>query len=712
QADNGPNGSRATVYDKSGTQLAQFDLEDLATSAPCNSGYCDPIVQYDELADRWLLTEFDSSAQTLCIYVSTTPDPLGTWYAYSFNPAGGTQDYPKYGVWPDGYYIGVNNNGYIHVLDRVNMLAGNPATYQSFNIGTLPGFGFQLTLPATVEGIAPPAGAPAIFMQPVDTEVHSGYTCSPEPCDLMDMWAFHVDWAVPANSSVTALPDVKIAEFDHTLCGTGSDWSCMPQPGTSQQLDPIREPIHFPLQYRNWGSYETLVGCFAEDVDGTDRAAVHWFEMRRESGVWSMYQEGVLSEASTIHRSVCSAAMDSSGNIAVGYTRTGPTAPYYPSIYYSGRLATDPLGTMPYYDNLIWNATTSKTNNERWGDYSGIGVDPFDGCTFWYTTEYGGLGQTRIAAFKFDACGSNDFTLAVAPDTVDICVPDDAVYDVATNAISNFAGGVTLSAVGNPGSATFVPNPVTPPGNSALTISSAGVGVYTFDIYGTSVVTPSLVHSDTVNLVVSATPPPAPMLLAPADGASDVGPLPTFDWTNTSPSATYDLEVSTDPIFGTLSASASGIPTSTYTLETPLDLATCYFWRTASENACGLGDWADPFRFATVALGVSFADDIESGAGNWSHAANQGSDSWAISTVQSHSPTHSWFVPDAASLTDSFLWNTTPIAVGPGSTLTFWHRYQFEGTSYDGSVLEISTNGTTWTDLGPDYELAQKIVAL
>ena len=168
----------------------------------------------------------------------------------------------------------------------------------------------------------------------------------------------------------------------------------MSQPGTTQKLDPIREPIHFPLQYRNFGTHEVLVGCFAEDVDGLDRAATHWFELRSTppgSGTWTTYQEGVIGDGvGDVHRSVCSAAMDSAGNIAVGYTRTGANAPYYPSIYYAGRLASDPLGTMPYYDNLIWDATTSKTNNERWGDYSGIGVDPVDGCTFWYTTEYGG----------------------------------------------------------------------------------------------------------------------------------------------------------------------------------------------------------------------------------------------------------------------------------------------------------------------------------
>ena len=162
QGDNGPGGSRVTIFSKTGAQQAQFLLETLGSS-PCNTGYCDPIVQYDQLADRWMISEFDTSVAVLCVYVSKTSDPLGQWWAYSFNPDGTDQDYPKYGVWPDGYYIGVNNGGYIHVLDRVKMLSGLAATFQSFKITTLSGFGFQLTLPATVEGVAPPAGAPGIF---------------------------------------------------------------------------------------------------------------------------------------------------------------------------------------------------------------------------------------------------------------------------------------------------------------------------------------------------------------------------------------------------------------------------------------------------------------------------------------------------------------------------------------------------------------------
>src|SRR5262249_36011817 len=145
---------------------------------------------------------------------------------------------------------------------------------------------------------------------------------------------------------------------------------------------------------------------FPEDVDGTDHAAIRWFEIRKAgAGVWSVYQEGLIGGEYGVHRSVGSIGMDGAGNIAIGYTRTGVSAPFYPSIYYKGRLSTDPLGTMPQGEYLIQDATTSKTDNERWGDYSGMAVDPADECTFWFTTEYGGSGDTRVAAFKFDECG-------------------------------------------------------------------------------------------------------------------------------------------------------------------------------------------------------------------------------------------------------------------------------------------------------------------
>jgi PKD repeat protein/subtilisin-like proprotein convertase family protein len=591
QGDNGPNGSRVTVFDKTGAQLAQFDMEDLATNAPCTSGYCDPVIQYDELADRWMIAEFDSSANTLCVYISTTPDPLGTWYAYAFDPPGGMQDYPKYAVWPDGYYVGVNNGGTVIALERNDMLNGVPASMQTFNIGLLPGFGFQLTVPATLEGTAPPAGAPVYFLRPRDTEIHGG-TCT--NCDLMELWGLHVDWTTPANSALTPLTGAQLTDWDQTLCGTGSDWSCMSQPGTAQKLDPIREPAHYPPQYRNFGTHETLVGCFAEDVDGLDRAATHWFELRRTppgSGDWVNYQEGVIGDGvNDIHRSVCSAAMDSAGNIAVGYTRTGGSAPYYPSIYYAGRRASDPLGTMPYYDIMIWDATNSKTNNERWGDYSGIGVDPVDGCTFWYTTEYGGNGQTRIAAFKFDECGTPDFTLGAAPHSLDVCAPEDAVYTVNIGSVSEYSSTVTLVSTGEPAGTTaaFVPNPVMPPGTSLLTIGDTGnaaPGSYTIVITGTA--EGSAGHQDSVTLNLFDAAPEVPALLLPVDGSLDNLPRPTYDWSDVAGASSYTIQIASDPDFLDIVDQASGLTASTYTPAGYLGNDSVYYWRVYADNACG-----------------------------------------------------------------------------------------------------------------------------
>ncbi|MBN1139662.1 MAG: proprotein convertase P-domain-containing protein [Anaerolineae bacterium] len=627
QGDNGPNGSRVTIYDKTGAVLDQFHMEDLASTAPCNTGYCDPIIQYDELADRWLITEFNyrsgsyGSGEVLCVYISKTPDPTGQWWAYAF-PRGSMQDYPKYAVWPDGYYIAANNGGTVIVLERTHMLNGQPANVQTFNIGLLPGFGFQLTMPATLEGAAPPSGSPVYFLRPRDTEIHGG-TCP--SCDLMEMWSLHVDWTTPANSSLTSLPGIQLTDWDHTLCGTSNDWSCMSQPGTSQKLDPIREPIHYPLQYRNFGTHETLVGCFAEDVDGLDRAAVHWFELRRTppgSGNWVNYQEGVLGDGvGDIHRSVCSAAMDSAGNIAVGYTRTGANTPYYPSIYYSGRRASDPLGTMPYYDIKIWDATTSKTNNERWGDYSGIGVDPTDGCTFWYTTEYGGSGQTRIATFKFDECGTPDFSLDVSPDVLNVCTPSDAVYTVSMGALNGFSNAVTLTSTGRPAGTTelFVPNPLTPPGSATLTIGDTGaaaLGVYNITISGAS---GSLIHQETVALnLLDGEPLGAVTLSSPADGSTGVATAPALTWNALSGASSYDVQVAADPGFDNVARSASGVTGTSWTPSPDLDPDTVYYWRVTANNPCGPGSysatWA--FRTAVVSCWTYTSSDVPKTIGN------------------------------------------------------------------------------------------------
>ncbi len=398
-------------------------LQSLASSSPCNNGYCDPIVMYDRAADRWILSELPSSYNqgNLCIFVSASSDPLGSYYVYAFTDAGsGGVDYPKYGVWPQNgnggsYLVGLNASsatGYwdIMAFDRAKMLSGQAATLQKFEVPALANASFQLVLPSHMEGsVPPPDGEPAIFARPHDDENADSPAGNTPDYDWIDLYALSVDWTTTANSHLDTLSPPHIADYDMTLCGMGNTWNCMPQPGTTQKIDPIREPLHFPLHYRNLGDHQALVGTFVEDVDGTDHAAVRWFELRKpeSGGSWSLYQEGVLGGENGIHRSVGSISMDGMGNIAIGYTRTGTSAPYYPSIKYSGREIADSLGTMPNYDLNIMDGSYSKTGDERWGDYSGMAVDPTDDCTFWFTTEYmtsSSTCGTRVAAFQFGAC--------------------------------------------------------------------------------------------------------------------------------------------------------------------------------------------------------------------------------------------------------------------------------------------------------------------
>ncbi len=297
------------------------------------------------------------------------------------------------------------------------------------------------------------------------------------------------------------------------------------------------------------------------------------------------------------------------------------------------------------------------------------------------------------------------FTLVLTPAEAEVCAPQSAFYGITvTQEIAGFTDPVNLTAQGEPSGTTaiFSTNPVTPPGASSLTITntgSAAPGFYSIDVIGSAT---TATFTSTINLSLFTTLPGDANLLNPADGSFYQPLLTSFSWSSAPWASSYEFKLAESPLFYTSLITATALPDPAFDAPYPLAGGRCYWWSVLSRNACGAGDWTEPFHFATVALQTIFSDDIESGAGNWSHNAVSGVDHWQIATAQSHSPTHSWFVPDDAQVTDSRLWITNPIQVGGGSELTFWHRYQFEGTSYDGSVLEISTdNGTSWIDLGP-----------
>ena len=343
----------------------------------------DPIVLYDELADRWMASQFaiNTSNNTYwqLVAVSETGDPLGAYYRYAFQlPA--FNDYPKLGVWPDAYYATFNMfGGYTRVgvaaFERDSMLVGAPARMVYYNQA---GGTFSM-LPADFDGPPPSAGTPCFF-------AHLRTFSSGN----LEIYEFDTDWSDPANSSFTLSITLSPAAFNPNINGIS-------QPGTSSKLDALNMMLMFRLQYRNFGTHEVLLTNHTVNAGG--RAGVRWYEVRRETGDWYIYQEGTYSP-DTENRWMASIAMNGNGDIALGYNIS--SASTFPSIFYTGRRANDPPGTLNLPEIEVIGGTYSQTWISRWGDYSCMSVDPSDDSTFWFTAEYlKNNWKTRIIAFDF-----------------------------------------------------------------------------------------------------------------------------------------------------------------------------------------------------------------------------------------------------------------------------------------------------------------------
>ena len=419
QAINSNLGTTVTIYDKStgGVVSGPFTLSDLWNAGgPCVSGGGDPIALYDPLASRWLLSEFASAGNHLCVYLSRNNDPIGGgWLNYDFiTPE--FPDYPKYAVWPDGYYVTTNESApAVYALDRAKMLAGQAATFQRFTAPSLSGFGFQALTPADLDGnTPPPPGSDAFFVRHRDDELSPPAVAG---SDQLEVWQLHADFTTPANSVFSMATSIAVAEFNSNLCGV-ANVDCIPQPGTSQHLDALREIVMWRAQYRNFNTYQTLVGNFVTNADGAGTAGIRWFELRRTGlGAWGLFQEGTYAPDSD-SRWTGSIAMDGSGNMALGFSISSSAV--FPGMRYTGRLSADGLGAMTQPEVTVAGGSFSQTGIDRWGDYSAMNVDPVNDCTFWATNEYitaGGTWATRITRFRYDpptcvdapapTCGNN-----------------------------------------------------------------------------------------------------------------------------------------------------------------------------------------------------------------------------------------------------------------------------------------------------------------
>src|SRR5574341_192984 len=361
---------------------------------PCeerNDG--DPIALYDRQADRWVMTQLAlengySGPFWQCVAVSQTGDPTGAYYRYAFKIHDTkVNDYPKLAVWSDGYYLTVNqfivNCGSIScsvswaghrvvALERDKMLQGLAAQTVAYELSPTQNFGGML--PADSDNAPPPTGAPAIFALIEDNEFNPSLI----PEDRLQIWEFHVDWKKPESSTFSQVAVLPVAPFSSSPCG----WSpCVPQPDFNAQgqpsprLDTLSDRLMYRLQYRNFGTYQTLVTNHTVDVGG-DRAGIRWYELRNSGSGWGIHQQGTYAPSDGLHRWMGSIAMDGAGNIALGYSLASRTV--YPSIAYVGRQASlQNLGVMTESEAIMMSGSGAQEHSSgRWGDYSSLSVDP------------------------------------------------------------------------------------------------------------------------------------------------------------------------------------------------------------------------------------------------------------------------------------------------------------------------------------------------
>ncbi len=395
QATNG-NGSTIRIYNKSGDLAAPpMNLNGFWSEFGAQ-GLGDPIIMYDHDAERWVLTEFETQVDNaLLVAVSVTDDPLGEYYAYKFRTPD-FPDYPKYGVWPDAYYVTSNEFSDpfvpIYIIDRESLLNGEDTDIirlsgmDKYNISN----GFQLPVsqratPAEWDGtLPPPEGTPHYNFRVYDDAWGSGQ-------DKIEMWEAIYDKENPSNSRLEGPIDIFLEPFDTHLCLT-STRDCIAQPGTDNLVAVIPYVIQNRVQYRNFGTHEMMLLNFPVDINDTNTAGVRWVELRRENGNdWYKYQEGTYAPDDA-SRFMAGIGMDGDGNIALGYTKVDTDSTFL-SLYVTGRLAGDSLGVFTFEETLIAEGG-SANNDVRWGDYSSMSIDPLDEKTFWYTGEYM-LGNNR-----------------------------------------------------------------------------------------------------------------------------------------------------------------------------------------------------------------------------------------------------------------------------------------------------------------------------
>jgi len=509
-------------------------------SGVCSTGNGGDVnVLFDQAAGRWVVGQIGPNFASYCVAVSTTDDATGSYARYEFDFGSNLPDYPKLGVWPDAYYWTSNTfqNGATFIgampcaYDRTSMLTGGAANaicfQQSASVASL--------LPANLDGsTAPPAGEPNPYLELLDSS------------DL-GLFQFHVDFTTPSNSTFTGPTAIPVASYN-LACGGGT---CIPQAGTTQQLDSLGDRLMFRNAYRNLNGTEYLV--VNHSVTAGSSVGVRWYQITNPNGTPTVAQQGTFAPDSA-YRWMGSIEMDKAGDIAMGYTASSGSI--HPAVRYTGRVPSDAAGTMESENSIIEGPGSQTGGLSRWGDYSGISIDPSDDCTFFYTNEYlpsdGSFNwNTRVGSFAFPSCtGVSTFAMTATPGSQSTVAGGSVSYTATASPFNGFSGTVSFAVTGCPTGATCTLSPTSatlpPAGNSTLTVqtsSSTAAGSYVITITGTS---GSITASTSVTLTV---------------GSFSIVPSPAAQTVRRGSSTTFTATVRPQNGFnGVVTFSVSGLP--------------------------------------------------------------------------------------------------------------------------------------------------------
>jgi hypothetical protein len=522
------NNTSFAVFDKT-TGALQYGPAAGNTLFQSLGGVCashndgDPVVSYDILAGRWVISQFAVAGGTVagyshqCIAVSTTQDAIGEYYLYDFvTDQTNFIDYPHTGVWPDGYYMAAHAytaaptdlspvglpvappnaffQGRIYVFERDKMINGQPARMQSRDLGLE--FGF---LPADLDSLTPPPTGEAQFL----LGPNFGLT------NLTDSFRVVVTWNPVA--SINVIPGSIQAGIGNAPCvgDANTQRACVPQPPpalTTDYLDSLDGHYMYRLAYRNQGTQlvadESLVVSALSNGSNANHGAVKWFEFRNagvSTATPTLFQSGTF-DPDTAYRWMPSIAMDKDRNIALGYAKSSTTVK--PGIYVTGRLQSDPAGTMgAEIEMQAGLGVQVAPAGNRWGDYTSMTLDPIDQCTFYYTNEYlkanGAFNwSTRVASFKFPSCVSAANLYGTVTGTItssETGAPISGVRVALSNGYagaSNAAGVYTIIApAGNYMAQAADPNrncTSAVPASANINVPGGGQVVQNFAMTGTS----------------------------------------------------------------------------------------------------------------------------------------------------------------------------------------------------------------------------------